>query len=332
MLIEDLGEEGLIEILRGLFSTDGEEVLLGIGDDAAVIRAPGASQAWTTDMLLEGIHFQPGWQTPYDLGRKSMQVNLSDLAAMGAVPGYAFLSLAVTPGSEADEVIELCRGINDAAREHGVTVVGGNTAASRSGLVISITLGGALGERVVGRSGAAVGDELFVTGTIGDAAAGLLLLESGASDPYPRLRQAFVAPEARVAAGRAISSAGGTAMTDISDGLATDLRHICQASDVGARVDIAALPLSPELKQACGRYDWSPVELALTGGEDYELLFTAPAERRKMMIAAVADAAGLPATVIGTVTDAASGIVYIDERGRELPLTKKGYEHFSHER
>lgn len=331
MLIEDLGEEGLIEVLQGLFSTDDEDVSLGIGDDAAVIRAPVGGQVWTTDMLLEGVHFQSGWQTPYDLGRKSMQVNLSDLAAMGADPGYAFLSLAIAPGHEADHIIDLCRGIRDAAGEHGVTIAGGNTAASRSGLIVSITLGGALGDRVVKRSGAAVGDDIFVTGTLGDAAAGLLLFKSGATDAHPSLRQAFIAPEARVGAGKAVSDNGGTAMTDISDGLATDLRHICHASAVGARIELAALPISPELRQACEGYGWSPMDLALSGGEDYELLFTAPPGKRELLIAAVADASGLTATVIGAVTAAASGIVSIDEQGHELLIANKGYEHFSHE-
>lgn len=329
MLIDDLGEEGLIEVMRDLFSTGGDDVLLGIGDDAAVICAPDTEQAWTTDMILEGVHFQPGWQSSYELGRKSMQVNLSDLAAMGAEPGYAFLSLAIPSGYEVDEIVEVCRGIKDAADEHGVVIAGGNTAASLSGLIINITLGGAVSGKAVRRSGATSGDDILVTGTLGDAAAGLLLFLTGAVDPYPRLRQAFISPEARVTAGRAVSESGGTAMTDISDGLATDLRHICSESAVGSRVDLAALPISLELEQACRSLGWDPVELALTGGEDYELLFTAPAGKREQIVAAVADA-GISATVIGTVSDAVDGLVLVDAQGMERPLSAKGFEHFSH--
>lgn len=330
MLIDELGEEGLIEVMQDLFSTDGEELLLGIGDDAAVICASDADQAWTTDMILEGVHFRPGWQSSYELGRKSMQVNLSDLAAMGAEPGYAFLSLAIPSGYEVDDIVEVCRGIKEAAAEHGVVMAGGNTAASLSGLIINITLGGAVRGRAVKRSGANSGDDILVTGTLGDAAAGLRLFLSGAVDPYPRLRRAFIAPVARVTAGKAISVSGGTAMTDISDGLATDLRHVCSASSVGGRIDLAALPLSPELEHACRSLRWDPIGLALTGGEDYELLFTAPPEKREKIIAAVADA-GLVATVIGTVCDAAQGLVLVDEQGKERALEAKGFEHFRQE-
>lgn len=328
MLIEDLGEEGLVDELRRLFSNDREDVVLGIGDDAAVVSVPpGGNQLWTTDMLVETVHFQLEWQAPEQLGRKCLVVNLSDLAAMAAKPRFALLSLGIPAKMDAGFLLGVCRGIRQAADEHDVAIVGGDSTASCGGLIINIALGGTADGSVT-RTGAVPGDLICVTGDLGDAAGGLLLLSEGRHGEFPSLRRAFIQPEARLAAAAAAAAAGVTSMTDISDGLATDLRHVCAASCVGARVDLAALPVSADLKRACEAYGWDREALVIGGGEDYELLFTAPAASAAGIQAAVAST-GIKVTAVGEITAAAGGLIIIDEEGNEEVMTTRGYEHFA---
>ena len=179
MLVGDLGEEALLKELRSLFAASAPDVSTGIGDDAAVIDfPPGVQSVWTTDMLIEDIHFQRGWQTPRQLGRKCLAVNLSDLASMAATPRFALLSIGCPAATDLDFVLEFCRGFMSLASEHGVSVVGGDTTASASGIVLSVTLGGWVesGGAIL-RTGAEVGDAIMVTGDLGGAAAGLRLLQ-----------------------------------------------------------------------------------------------------------------------------------------------------------
>lgn len=331
MLIGDLGEEALLKELRALFVAADADLSTGMGDDAAVINYPvGEQGVWTTDLLLEGVHFKKAWQSPHQLGRKSLTVNLSDIASMGATPRFALLSLACPPATSLDYILEFCRGFAAMAAETGVVVIGGDTTASVDGITISVTLGGYIpkGDAIL-RSGAKVGDAILVTGFLGSAAAGLRLLRDARIGIYPELEKAFVDPEPRIAAGKAAVEAGATAMTDISDGLASDLRHICEESGVGAMVEPGLLPSSPDFDDAVSKYSWERESMLLSGGEDYELLFTLPGDIAQQVKALVARQGGIAVTIIGEVMPLEYGIRLVDKAGCGRTMPEHGYEHFS---
>lgn len=330
MLVGGVGEEALLKELRDLFAAAGPRVPVGIGDDAAVLDCPGGRQAvWSTDLLLEGIHFQKQWQTPRQLGRKCLAVNLSDMAAMGAIPDFALLSIACPPETEIDFILEIARGIASLATEEGVSVVGGDTTASEGALVLSVTVGGFVeaGAAIL-RSGANVGDSILVTGDLGDASAGLRLIREGEGGAYPELAAAFNEPRPRIRSGLAAVEAGATSMTDISDGLASDLRHICEESGVGAMIEPALLPSSRDLDDACNRFGWDRESIMLTGGEDYELLFTLPGSIAGQLKEVIAHASGQHVTIIGEIMPRDYGVRLVgrDGSGRDMP--PHGYEHF----
>lgn len=332
MLVAELGEEALLERMRDLFEVPVSSVAVGIGDDAAVIEPPTAQsqEVWTTDLMAEGIHFQTTWQTARELGRKSLAVNLSDIASMGASPRYALLSLACHPQTRVDFVMGICEGIKELATETGVAIIGGDTSASGEGLIISITVGGVVprGEATL-RSGARTGDRICVTGYIGCAAAGLRVVEAGASEAWPELRRSFVSPIARISAGTAAREAGVTAMTDLSDGLASDLKHICDQSLVGAVVAFEDILIHPELRQSTAGNGWDLEDLVLTGGEDYELLFTLPLGRHDELSRAIEQAAGVPVTEIGEIVSRAAGLHITGADGSSRHFPPHGYEHFA---
>ncbi|HEY5974122.1 MAG TPA: thiamine-phosphate kinase [Geobacteraceae bacterium] len=325
MNLGQLGEFGLIGRIAGRVPT-ADRVLLGIGDDtAATIPEPGTVTLSTSDMLVEGIHFDLAYSDPYTLGRKSLAVNLSDVAAMGGVPRTFLLSLAIPPTLPVEFVDMFTTGLLEQAARFGVVLIGGDTCASPTGLVISITLlGEQVPERLARRQGACPGDLVCVTGTLGDAAVGLAQLRQGIRSGAAVARH--LDPEPRVAGGIALAMAGlPTAMIDISDGLAADLGHILYQSGVGARLELASLPLSPAYRQAVADHE-APLLPALTGGEDYELLFTLPSARRHEL-AGVADQAGVPCTVIGEII-AAEGLSLIAPDGSDYQLPTAGYDHF----
>lgn len=330
MLVSALGEEALIDQLRRLFAVTAPGVPTSIGDDAAVIDTiSGHQMVWTTDMLLEGVHFLKTWQTPRQLGRKSLAVNLSDIAAMGAVPRYALLSIACTLRTQVDYLLEFCQGFCDLAGETGVAVIGGDTSASSDGLVVSVSAGGqVLTGKALSRSGARPGDSVLVTGYLGSAAGGLRQLQDGIdSGRYPGLQQAFIAPMPAVAEARLALESGANAMTDISDGLASDLKHICLASCVGASISRELMPVHPELAAAAAQLGWDLDAMVMAGGEDYGLLFTIGANEAPAAVAAIQSATGTPVAVIGEIT-AAAGISVIDEQGRQSPMPASGFDHF----
>lgn len=327
MKLREIGEFGLIGRIASRVA-DGAGVRIGIGDDAAAAEpTPGRWLLVTTDMLLEGIHFDLAYSDPYRLGRKSLAVNLSDVAAMGGEPRHFLLSLAVPPGVTVEFLDRFTEGMLDLAREHGITLMGGDTCRSSSGLVISVTLHGEqVPELVIRRSGARPGDLVFVTGTVGDSALGLELLRRGERqgwavdrhlDPTPRVRAGLALAEAQLCG----------AMIDVSDGLAADLGHILDLSGVGARVEIGCLPLSPSFRELAPGVTQDPPLLALTGGEDYELLFTVPAGRSGEVVPLLAEI-GLAATPIGEIT-AGSGLSVVGHDGREAPVARGGYNHFA---
>jgi thiamine-monophosphate kinase len=330
--LAQLGERGLIARLRQRLPAPGPEVLVGIGDDAAAIDWERGTLLLTTDTLLEGVHFRRSTATLRDIGAKAIAVNVSDIAAMGGEPRYALLALALPPTLGVAEVDELYAGIEDMARQHGVIVVGGDTCAAPDGVVLTVTLVG----RVVGaplrRSGARVGDALLVTGTLGASAAGLALLERGTGALPPAVVEAVVRPHRRPAprvAESAVIRASGwaTAMIDLSDGLVTDLGHIATESRVGARVDVDALPVSEATRAAAAAVGADPLAWALSGGEDYELLFTAAPDRSADLARHVTERTGTPVRRIGEMRPPAEGVQFVDRSGRPRPVTP-GFDHF----
>ncbi len=327
MRLGELGEFGLINRIAGRVARK-DGVTIGIGDDAAGIAStPGWLTLVTSDMLVEGIHFDLDLCDARTLGRKSLAVNLSDIAAMGGRPRHFLLSLAVPPVLPVEFLDGFVAGIMERAEEFDVALVGGDTCSSRDGLVISVT---AIGEqrpgKVVRRCGAAPGDLILVTGTLGDAALGLELLRRGERqgaavarhlDPSPRVREGLSLVEAGLP----------TAMIDVSDGLLADLGHILDQSGVGARVELARLPLSPSFHRAAAALVHDPFVFPLAGGEDYELLFTVPPSRQAI-VPDVLKGCGVQASVIGEITGD-GGLTVLNESGSVYPVAAKGYDHFS---
>jgi thiamine-monophosphate kinase len=327
MKLRELGEFGLIDRIAGRVVTRAE-VRIGIGDDAAALApSPGCVTLVTSDMLLEGIHFDLALCDPFTLGRKSLAVNLSDIAAMGGMPRHFLLSLALPEQLEVEFLDGFVEGLLEMAATFGVALIGGDTCASRSGLVISVTaLGEQLPERVVRRSGARAGDLVFVTGTLGDAALGLKLLRGGERTGPAVMRH--LDPSPRVREGMALAEAGiPSAMIDISDGLLADLGHIINLSGKGAEVDLARLPLSDAFRAHLIPGGEDPFRLPLAGGEDYELLFTASPGCEKDALALLAGL-GTQATVIGEITGE-SMLRVIDPSGSDYRGAARGYDHFS---
>ena len=296
---------GEFDLIRRISATvNVPQGVTGIGDDCAIIpQKQGLDTLVTTDLLIEGRHFLLSDVSPFDLGWKSAAVNISDIAAMGGRPVGAFLSIALPAGTGAEWVDGFIRGFNELCGRYGVALLGGDTSASDDKLFINVTIIGecAHGQAVM-RSGARAGDIVYVTGPLGDSAAGLkLILERSAMPDCPEeeATEAFLIsrhylPEPRVEMGMALAALPGVhSMMDISDGIASDLKHILEESPgsgqpdpdrhgrpdrpspLAAEVDVRSLPLSEELKAVCAKHGWDPVELAVSGGEDYELLFTA---------------------------------------------------------
>lgn len=334
-----LGEFGLIDWIRravpGSRPRSGYAVR-GIGDDAAEIGRPGGPPLVVTkDLLLEGIHFERRYHPPRLLGRKALAVNLSDVAAMGARPLAAFLGLAIPRGYPGSDVAAVLRGLLGLARATGVILAGGDTTGSRSGLVLSVTVIGVAGRGgPVRRSGARPGDRIYVTGTLGDSALGLGLLDRGRRLPRAQgaeatLLRRHLDPTARLAEGAAIGDGRlASAMIDISDGLAADLGHVCEASGVGARVEVARLPRSRAYRALAPRVaPDDPVAPAVCGGEDYELLFTVPPDRVPALDRA-ARAWAARATLVGEVRPRREGLLLLGADGRPYRPPRAGFTHF----
>ncbi|HEV7373492.1 MAG TPA: thiamine-phosphate kinase [Pyrinomonadaceae bacterium] len=314
-------------------------LLLGIGDDAALIQQwSGRETVITTDLLVEDIDFRLNTTTPWLLGYKALAVSLSDIAAMGAHPRYALLSIGVPREIwNSDFVDELYEGFFALAETYNVALIGGDVSRTPERIVIdSIVLGEVAGGRAVRRASARTGDHIFVTGALGGAAAGLRLLERGArlhrrrprSSHYRAIEQLLLRqlrPEPRVAWGFALGAENlATAMIDISDGLSSDLTHLCRESNVGAIVDASRVPIDPPVVNLCGRRALDPLLLALHGGEDFELLFTV---RPRDLAWLPRRVGGVPVTYIGDVTNDA-GHIYLAEGSRVSTLKPGGFHHF----
>jgi thiamine-monophosphate kinase len=300
-----MGEFELLERIRQRLPTPGSQVRLGSGDDAAIVVPEGAT-ATSVDAIVDGVHFRREWSSLEQIGGKALAVALSDLASMGAESGETYVVLGVPADLDEDGCLELLDGIVAVAVETGTTLAGGDVTRAPA-LTIAVTVVGHAksADDLVTRSGACPGDALVVTGELGGAAAGLLLLDgakgprsslvaqSDTNDDRGRLLARQLEPRPRLEAGRALAAAGATAMIDLSDGLGGDAGHIATASGVGLRIDAAALPLAAGLDEVAAAAGREPLELASGGGEDYELLATLPAARYAEAAAAVEKQGGL---------------------------------------
>jgi thiamine-monophosphate kinase len=333
-----LREFRLIRDLARRFGRVGPAVRRGIGDDAAVVRPEaGRDLVMTTDLVVEGVHFDPATASWEDIGYKAAAANLSDIAAMGGLPRYALAALALPRGRRAEEVRRLYRGMMAACRPHGVELIGGDTSASPHDLFLSLTVTGVVERgRALTREGARVGDLICVTGTLGDARAGLALLgdarAGGRSSLPARHRRFLIArhlrPTPRLREGRLLARHRlATAAIDLSDGLSGDLAHVCTASGVGALIEAEALPLSAAARAYAETSRTAPPDLALAGGEDYELLFTIPPDRLATL-ARLAHREGRRCAVVGTIRPRAEGLRVRLAGGAVRRLVPTSYEHF----
>jgi len=326
--LADLGEFGFISRIAASVQT-GTGVVTGIGDDAAVTAlTPGMQLLTSTDMLLEDVHFCHSWHDPYRLGRKSLAASISDIASMGGIPRWSLLSLAIPAGTPLEFLDELTCGYLAMAAEHGVALIGGDTCSSKHGLAISVTImGEQTPELILRRSGAQTGDDIWVTGTLGDAAMGLSLAEKGGEgDEF--LLSRLLDPTPRTAAGIALAGSGlVTAMIDVSDGILADFGHIAELSGVGGIIRLADLPLSPQFRAVAAGFPSFPHALALSGGEDYELCFTAHPDGREK-IARLMKKCGVEASPVGIVASLPEVVVH-DAAGQPFHLLHQGFNHFA---
>lgn len=327
--LSSLGEFGLISrITAGVFAHD--SVVTGIGDDASVTAlSAGMLLLTSTDMLLEDVHFCRTWHDPFRLGRKSLAVSISDIAAMGGIPRWALLSLAIPSNLPLDFVDDFMRGFLGMASENRISLIGGDTCSSRNGLTISVTI---MGEQypdvIVRRSGAMPDDDIWVTGTLGDAALGLKMMEQGGLEVDGFLISRLLDPNPRVSIATALAGAGlVTAMIDISDGVLADYGHIAEQSHVGGRICVDDLPLSDDFRSQATRLSAVTCQLALSGGEDYELCFTASRFNREKIVDCVKKC-GIAVTRIGIVTSSL-GVTAVNHDGRPYYMQTKGFNHFT---
>ena len=328
MKLSGAGELSLLDSLRRRFKDRAEGLILGIGDDAAVIRHRG-DLLLTTDMMVEGVHFDLSWTTAYQLGYKLVAVNVSDIYAMGGSPRFLLLNFS-SPGSCTTSFFnDLFDGVKAALKEYGAVLIGGDISASDRIMLSATVVGSAT--KVVRRSGARAGDRIYVTGPLGDSACGLDLLRK-ISRPVDLNRRSYkgmplkwnmirplaarhLMPKVRNSSRYAVRA---NAMMDISDGLLIDLSRLCRESRVGATVYEEQLPISDELKAAADHLGKDPLSYALSGGEDYEVLFTAPPD------------AEVDACCIGKITG--RGMFMIKKDNRRIKISAKGYQHFSLQR
>jgi len=316
-------ERDLIGRLRRRFPPGGG-VRVGIGDDAAVLRGERRDWVVTTDWLIEGVHFQRATHPARAVGWKALARSLSDLAAMGAQPRYALVALAVPPTTPARWVDEFFGGVAALARRHGVRVVGGDLSSAPQVTVDLQAIGEVRSGRALLRRGARPGDVIYASGTLGLSHLGLWALRRGRAREFRRAVRFHLYPRPQVRLAAALARHGATAMIDVSDGLSTDLSHICEASGVGARLEADRIPLVRLTPAEEKRLGVTARELALNGGEDYELLFTLPKRKAQRLPRRLA---GARLTRIGEITRR-RGLRVVDARGRERPLPVRGWDHF----
>jgi len=332
MKVSELGEFGLINLIRNSNAryeksggTPWQEVLVGIGDDAAAWQSDNRIQLATTDTLVQDIHFDLDIINWEELGWKALAVNLSDIAAMGGIPKYALLSLALPAELEVEDISKFNNSMMHLAGEFGVAIVGGNISIAPNVVITVTIIGCSTSKAILKRSTASSGEQIAVTGYLGLSAAGLEMLKGKTiSDPEVSniLRRSHFQPIPRVKEGQILSEQGAKTAIDISDGLVADLDHICESSKVNAKINIEQVPVHPVVTANFANHQ----ELALCGGEDYELLFTANAAT----IARAKHALNCPVTVIGDITEEKlpTRVTVMDSKGNIIPYKRGGWEHF----
>ncbi len=328
--VSQLGELGLIQLITEVVNSSGmggvlqQEVRVGLGDDAAAWNIEGLFQLGTSDILIQDVHFTLDTITWEELGWKALAVNISDIAAMGGVPKYALISIGLPPDTEVDSVMELYRGMGSLAKEFNLAIVGGDVVKAPL-VIISPSVLGTARSGILTRSSALPEDLIAVTGFLGSSAAGLRMLRAGLEfdkETASYLREAHLRPYPRVSEGQILAQSGVLAAIDVSDGLIADLSKMCQASGVGAKIWLNRVPIHPLVKSA---FHEGSLRLALSGGEDYELLFTA-----KRSIMEHLSFMSSPITVIGeVVADKPGEVTLLDEEGRVVEWEGGGWEHFN---
>ena len=310
-----MNEFEVIRRISALLPPAPPEVLVPLGDDCAVLEIGGSTWVAASDMLVSGHHFKD-WATPEDVGYKAVAVNASDVASMGGTPRFV---LASGGAPDPETALRCSRGILEACERFGIYPLGGDTTRAEA-LTVDVAILGELATRPVLRSGASPGDLLAVTGELGASAAGLLALERGMTGPE-RLVRRCLRPEPRLGAGRVAAGLGATAMLDLSDGLASDVRHLCDRSGVGCMVDLDFLPIKDDTRELARSLERDPEILAAIGGEDYELLVCGPAP----VLDALAKNVEVPITLIGQITQ--SDVVFT--RKSEPVEGLSGWNHFA---
>lgn len=336
--LKTIGEFGLIRQLTRQWPTSSPWVVKGVGDDAAILKARQGQQLLiSTDLLIEGIHFDLAYQTPKDVGWRAGVANLSDIAAMGGTPLHLLVSMAVPSRVPPQHIRALYRGIQAACGPCHVELIGGDTSSSPSQMFLSLTIVGSVrANRALTRNRAEVGDRIYVTGTIGDANAGLRILHTHSTNLRrfsPSAVEKFlirrhVRPTPRVHVGQLLVARNlAHAAIDLSDGLSSDVGHVCDESHVGAEIRGNALPLSSQLRAFAQRQNADPMEIALQGGEDYELLFTAPAKRHQNVLQ-VSEQTRVPIACIGEIKPKTFGRQLELPEGRKRKLVNTSFNHF----
>ncbi len=333
MKLRDIGEFGFIEKISQGCLIRPENIVKAIGDDAAAFTTDaGQITLVTTDLLVERVHFLRKTTTGFNLGYKSLAVNLSDIAAMGGTAREAFISIAVPEDCPIDYLEDLYRGIKSLAAEFDVNILGGDTTSSRVDLIINIAVTGFVPKsEILLRDKAQPGDVIFTTGYLGDSRAGLHLIMNKIeteSKAHRELFEAHILPKPCLREGRYLASTGTVhAAIDVSDGLGSDLGHITKQSKVGAKIYAQNLPISQNLISFCEKFHFDPIEFAVTGGEDYTLIFTTAEKDRNRIHRNYQKKFNRPLFAIGEITSTGS-IELIDPQGNSKEVMPSGWDHF----
>ena len=333
MKLSSIGEFGLIEkVIAPEFKELVNKHLTGIGDDCAIIPvSKNTSHLFTTDMLIENTHFLRNKIAPYQLGFKSLAVNLSDIAAMGGRPLASYLSIGLPKDMDVEWMEEFMRGYKDLSEDEDVPLLGGDTTSSQDTIVINVGVTGEIdNRRIKKRSGGRPGDILCLTGMIGDSAGGLQVILDGLPEDQTakKMLDQHLTPYPHVSEGLWLAQHEGVhAMMDVSDGIGSDLRHILKASNLQGFVELEKLPLSEELRQQAGTYGWNALEMAVSGGEDYVLLFSVAPDNLDQIAGEFEKEFSRPLYPIGYLQDGENRIAYLKDK-QEVKNLRDGYSHF----
>ena len=337
--LQTIGEFGLIDKLQKHCQALRSDVIQGIGDDAAILRSsPKTALIASTDLAIEGVHFDLAFESFKDVGHRIAVANISDIAAMGGTPRYLLVALAVPPSYAVKDLRALYQGFKTPCQAYGISLVGGDTSASKSGLFLCLTILGEVPPKLaLTRHGAKIGDKVYVTGCLGDSKAGLQILQHQAEtkqttpmQPYETfLKKRHLRPTPRLAVGQHLSRHRlAHSAIDVSDGLSGDIRHICQASQVGVELWASHIPLSRQCQAYTASQRRNPIDFALAGGEDYELLFTI-APRNQSKVSDLGRTLKTQMTCIGEIKPRSYGLRLKLEGGTSRNIAKQSYDHFS---